>query len=251
MCKIDISLNQNRSCGRKHHTINDVSYTIRSQVVGCGHLLQALVVSTDRHTLGILDHLQRLAFNGSNSLVRFQISGQNLHGDNVKHQNVCKLALILRLQQAVQSTLRQSTECIIGRSKDGEWSRGTQGFHQISSNDCCNKCTQIINRLGQLDNVRLVIAKFCRREHDSVNDVRHTVAGQVVSTNNLPQVLQIWANMDTTAALDDVQVLALHGGHALEELQISGEHLLREHMIGQNVYKLRLVLGLQQTVQAH
>merc|ERR1711924_247722 len=107
---MSITLNRNRSCRREHHTINDMGHTVRSHVVGSCHLLQAVAVCTHKHTLCILDHIQRLTFDGSNSLVSLQVSGQNLRGDDMKHQNVCKLALVLRFQQTVQGAIGQSTE---------------------------------------------------------------------------------------------------------------------------------------------
>jgi len=45
-----------------------------------------------------------------------------------------------------------------------------------------------------------------------------------------------------------MNILALHSGHTLEELQICGQDLSRQHMIGQNVNKLILVLWLQEGV---
>jgi len=46
-----------------------------------------------------------------------------------------------------------------------------------------------------------------------------------------------------------MHVLALHRGHALEELQIRGQDLRWQHVVGENVDKLILVLWLQQAVQ--
>merc|ERR1712003_558825 len=47
-----------------------------------------------------------------------------------------------------------------------------------------------------------------------------------------------------------MHVFAFHGGDTLEELQIRGQDLFRQHMVGQNVNKLILVLRLEQCVQS-
>merc|ERR1719326_2758486 len=47
-----------------------------------------------------------------------------------------------------------------------------------------------------------------------------------------------------------MNILALHSGHTLEELQICGQHLSWQHMVSQNVNKLILVLRLEQCVQS-
>merc|ERR1712151_741987 len=49
--------------------------------------------------------------------------------------------------------------------------------------------------------------------------------------------------------IEDMQWLALNSLHKLEDLQVCGEYLFRKHMVGQDVRKLRLVLGLQEAVQ--
>merc|ERR1712019_265296 len=86
------------------------------------------------------------------------------------------------------------------------------------------------------------------RKHHSINDVHHPVGCCVVRCNNILQVLRTGADLDLATILDDMQVLAFHSWHTLEELEICGFHFRAKDVVGQDVRELCLVLRLQEAV---
>jgi len=126
-----------------------------------------------------------LALHRGHTLEELQIRGQDLRWQHVVGENVDKLILVLWLQQAVQGSLWEGTEGLICWSEHGEWSWRTQGLCKISCNNRRHQCGEIIYRLGQFNNVWLGVSeRRCWWEQDSVNDVCHTVARQIVRTDN-------------------------------------------------------------------
>merc|ERR1712185_397276 len=85
----------------------------------------------------------------------------------------------------------------------------------------------------------------CWREEHTVNNVRHAIAGQIVC----PHHLVVTVHTHFTAELCDNDMFALNRLHGLEGLEVSGQHLCREHVVGENVNELILVLRLQKGIQ--
>jgi len=193
--------------------------------------------------------VQVLALHSGHSLEELQVRGQHLLRKHMVRQDVGKLCLVLWLQQRVEGAGWQSSEAFVGGSEHCERTRRRQSLGQICCNHCSHQGGEIIDRLCKLHDVWLVRSKTSRRKHHSINDVGNAIAGQIVCTNNLAQVLEVRAHLHTGSVLEHVQVLALHSGHSLEELQVRGQHLLRKHMVRQDVGKLCLVLWLQQRVE--
>jgi len=125
-----------------------------------------------------------LALHRGNTLEELQIRGQDLSGQHMVGQNVNKLILVLRLEQCVKSSLWESTEGFVRWSKHGERTWRAECFGKISCNNCRHQSGEIIHRLGQLNDVWLGITKCGWRKKHAVNDVRHTIACQVVCTNH-------------------------------------------------------------------
>jgi len=126
-----------------------------------------------------------LALHRGHALEELQIRGQNLCWQHMVGENVNKLILVLWLQQAVQSSLWEGTEGLICWSEHSEWSWRAQGLRKISCDNCRHQCGEIIHRLGQFHNVWLGVGESrCWWEEDSVNNVCHTVACQIVCTDN-------------------------------------------------------------------
>jgi len=233
----------------QHHAINDVCNSVACQVVSTNHLPQALEVGSHLHTGRVLQDVQVLSLDCGHTLEEFQISGEDLRWKHMVGQNVGQLCLVLRLQERVQSAFGKGSKSLIGWSKHGERAWRSQCLCQVGGNHSCNQSGEILDRLRQLNNVGKISTKIGRGQHHAINDVCNSVACQVVSPDHLPQVVEVWPNMHTGRGLQNMEVLTLNSCHPLEELQVSGQHLLREHMISQNVNQLGLVLWLHERVQ--
>jgi len=142
--------------------------------------------------------MQVLPLDSGHALESLQISGQDLSWKHMVSQNVSQLRLVLWLQKRVQSAFWKSSKPLVGWSKHCERTRGRQCFCQVGSHHCCNQSGEIVDRLSQLDNVGKVSGKLRRRKHDAIDDVCNAVAGQIVSTNHLPQALDVWAHLYTS-----------------------------------------------------
>merc|ERR1712048_1528086 len=88
-----------------------------------------------------------------------------------------------------------------------------------------------------------------RWEEHAIDDVRYSIACRVVCTNDLLELFAVGSNIDSFPRPEHVHILALNCGDTLEVLQIRGQNLSWEHVVSEDVDKLVLVLGLQQTVQ--
>merc|ERR1712048_1156687 len=85
----------------------------------------------------------------------------------------------------------------------------------------------------------------CFGQKDSVNDVCNTIGSQVVRANHFGLVC-----IHLSLVNGDQKFLALDSLHNLLWLEICGQDLSGQHMVGQNVDKLILVLRLEQCVQS-
>jgi len=103
--------------------------------------------------------------------------------------------------------------------------------------------------LSQFNDVGLGITEAGWREEHTVDDVCNAIACQVVCTNDLLEFFDAGSHIHTTLGLDHVDILALHCSNTLEELQVCGQDLSRQHVVGEDVDELILVLRLQQAVQ--
>jgi len=103
--------------------------------------------------------------------------------------------------------------------------------------------------LSQFNDVGLDITETSWREEHTINDVGNTVCRQIVRANDLFELLGAGSHIHTTLGLDHVDILALHCSNTLEELQVCGQDLSRQHVVGEDVDELILVLRLQQAVQ--
>merc|ERR1712048_739594 len=147
---LSTNLNKYCVCLGKKDSVNDVCNTIGSQVVCTNHLgLVCIHVS-------LVDGDQKfLALNCLHNLLWLEICGQYLSRQHMIRQNIDKLVLVFRLEQAVQSSLRESSEGLICWCKDGEWTWRAEGFGKISCDNCPHQCGEIIHRLGQFHDVWL------------------------------------------------------------------------------------------------
>merc|ERR1711998_298877 len=86
---------------------------------------------------------------------------------------------------------------------------------------------------------------ICLGQKDSINDVCHTIGGQVVCTNDLGLV-----RIHLSFVNGNQKLLTFDRLHNLLRLEICGQDLGWQHMVSQNVDKLVLVLRLEQGVQS-
>merc|ERR1712203_709345 len=190
------------------------------------------------------------ALHRGNTLEELQIRGQDLSGQHMVRQNIDKLVLVFRLEQAVQSSFGESTKGFICWCKDGERTWRAEGFDKISCDNCRHQSGEIIHRLSQFNNVRLRIAERGWRQKNAINNVCNAIACQVVCTNHRLELSDTGSNINSLAGLHHVNILALDCGNTLEELQICGQNLGWQHVVSQNVNKLVLILRLEQCVQS-
>ena len=87
--------------------------------------------------------------------------------------------------------------------------------------------------------------RLLRRQENRVNHMDHTVRGFNVGNNDLNSVVQI----DLTIFDGDGDVLAKHGGSAGQVDHVRSHDLAGDHMVGQNIGELLLVLRQEQAVQ--
>merc|ERR1719473_997265 len=187
--------------------------------------------------------VQRLTFHSLDILSRLQLGRQHFLWKNMVLQDVNELSLVLWLHQVCQCACWQSLESFVCGSKDCELSCRAQSVGQACGDNSRHQSAQISGVLRQLHNVwtpglELRHSRICgRRKQDTVNDVNHAVACNVVGLDDILEVLglQAWTNMNFATPLLDMKRFTFHSCNSLERLQLSRQYFLWKNVVHQNV----------------
>jgi len=246
--KVDDGLACRFRGGTRHENrINDVHDAVRRIDIG-GDDLGAVdkdVAARDpgRHVL---------AFDRGDHLHVVEVLGMHVARGHVIGENIHELSLVLGLEQVVEGAGGQSSKRLVGRGEDGERALAGERADEVG-------CLQRGDQGGQIGRGNGEVDDGLRRQEHAVDDLHHAVPRPDVGGDDVGAINHDFTLVRRPAkvrlvhrhglALDGPEFVTVFEGVMAHVVVFRDAHRVRLHVVGENVHKLGLVLGLEQVVK--
>ena len=159
-------------------------------------------------------------------------------GNDVESQDLDELLLVLRLEEHLERARGELREGRIGRSEDRERTLARERLDEASGLDRGDERVERAVLHGHINHGAV------DRQDDGVDHMDDAVRARDVGGSHGRAV-----DGDLRAVDLDVDALAVDGARVLQLDDIGGLHGARDHVVGQDRGKLRLVLRLQEHLE--